>query len=1603
MSKRHWMSRVALLFLVLPLTSKAQLPPDLPTDPQGIADYLNELASRETRYIEDPETGTSYLDYSSKDKFDNIVADLPSDVMEEVREIWEAEEEADLKRQMEQGAAQQLLSIQLSPEQWVHTTANFFISAQLDPTISIEGTAGQQLIDSRSFYADKLQALAQESEFLTTAITVAGAELKETEAAITRADGWIWNDSDLEQLTETAETLRTQINSYQLQLGAANGAYGRTLSEAAGYERTLVIQGLADNDEARAAEEERRYQEAVRLTNELAANRVQMVEGMNAWDFRISEATDPDQIARLEEARDLWLSGQQVELYGRGQDLARHYTESAGLGIGAGNDQQLLGQVVGRGLDVRATLEADAIENLESTSEYMFNRVTVLTGGAARTDSFDHSFSDFIDDAGEGIYEAYFTYDGAVAYYERLGNYGLGLGEVVWDAGTGLADLGFEVLIDTPGELLTPTFVDDVFDPFGDDNLAAGWAFADSAPGLADEVLRNTAIMYNDQYGLGLNIAAPETQVVFDTTQGLFNHASRALEQGNANDMSRWLGYGIGTAGTFVVAPEVELAKAVAITARAAPKAVNALRTIQRGETATEAAANVIRHQEFVDVATSVASHEELVTAWQRLGPDAPAGLPEPTFGALDAPTPLPDGPPVTAAPGGQPVFGELDAPTPLSDGAPPAAAPDGQPVYADLDAPTPRPGRPPMAGISPSGVPTQPAQLLDGPNGLTLQIGGEEFVLEPILVGAGGFTDVYKVQGANLVVKHTKATPGSIDDLITAQQAVVADNMGNAALAALGEDVVKVPTVFHQGRLTPDSAGAGYVTVAEFVPEPTLAKQIIGAGRTTPTARQQAGLDRLHAAAAEADVVLFDGKLDNIAMGDDGIAIVVDGGGTFPVRPGTAPEIRADLDVVPEVVRNAEPHAQRATWMQFMQDNHGDKVLWDVVAGEGLPYASLNDGFYNPLGAVKQAELNSAIQMSGRTPSLTPLRMPTDVPTGLAPAVATAIPQPISASPAFDRSTCLTPPDSAFATSVRVKPPLGPLGRGGRYLQSLGFNPRDISIFDDRLFDAPVPTAFIGQPPVSRPPLVVNPEPYCSGFGAIGRAWSMVDANAIVANVNLPTGTNGLIRSICIGRQNMNGTCPDDAPLVSVVNENIFSPTMVAEAELLPNPFRTEQAVNDPLFNRSGSWGQAASDQWAIQAVGIDEDLLARGVEEGESVVVAVIDTGLAWSHPDIDTGSIWINRDEIVGNHIDDDGNGYIDDVLGWNFVDDNNLAWDLDGHGTLVSGIIVASSNNEEGMTGMNPQAKVMVLRALDERGNTRASYVAEAIVYAANNGARVINLSVGGATKSPVEQMAVDYARSQGVVVIAAAGNQGTDLSGYGPGGEGGVITVAATGYEGDRLASSNWGPQVDIAAPGQDVLGPRALGTDLMAKFEDIEYEPGENIVGENRKYYRATGTSFSAPIVAGAASLLFSQMPTLSGEQVERMILNSAQDIESPGIDQYSGYGLLDLRAALEANPEFYIEASIDGVAVVELDGAPYLQVLGSASANELDEVELQYAPANSDRWETVDREDDEVVDEVLGIIPAVNLQGATEWVLRVVTRHSNGQEREAQFLLTLG
>ncbi|MFH1002230.1 MAG: S8 family peptidase, partial [bacterium] len=257
----------------------------------------------------------------------------------------------------------------------------------------------------------------------------------------------------------------------------------------------------------------------------------------------------------------------------------------------------------------------------------------------------------------------------------------------------------------------------------------------------------------------------------------------------------------------------------------------------------------------------------------------------------------------------------------------------------------------------------------------------------------------------------------------------------------------------------------------------------------------------------------------------------------------------------------------------------------------------------------------------------------------------------------------------------------------------------------------------------------------------------------------------------------------------------------------------RTTFIPNDPYYSSKGAWGQSYDDLYGLKKdkMNVEE---AWDKSKGEGILVAVIDTGVDYNHEDI-KDNVWINQGEDVNhngivdegdfNKIDDDGNGYIDDVRGWDFVNHDNDPKDGYGHGTHCAGTIAAAGDNNLGIIGVASKAKIMVIKGLSDSGSGTTIDLANAIYYAVDNGANILSNSWGGAGSSQIYEAVFQYAEDNGALAIAAAGNGYSDAANFTPANVSSVLAVAAIGHDNLKASFSNWGDTVGIAAPGVNIL------------------------------------------------------------------------------------------------------------------------------------------------------------------------------------------------------
>ncbi|MFH1235674.1 MAG: S8 family serine peptidase [Parcubacteria group bacterium] len=383
----------------------------------------------------------------------------------------------------------------------------------------------------------------------------------------------------------------------------------------------------------------------------------------------------------------------------------------------------------------------------------------------------------------------------------------------------------------------------------------------------------------------------------------------------------------------------------------------------------------------------------------------------------------------------------------------------------------------------------------------------------------------------------------------------------------------------------------------------------------------------------------------------------------------------------------------------------------------------------------------------------------------------------------------------------------------------------------------------------------------------------------------------------------------PDTWPLNMISAKNAWDVLYVKRGDIYQDGKIDQQDVNllgkyinEDLMALVSPWergdvnGDEALDQGDIDYL---TAYLAGGREPVDysknTVTIAVVDTGVNATHEDLQ-GRIWTNADEIPDNSIDDDENGFVDDVHGWDFThctgsrcavekNEDNDPRDQNGHGTHVAGTIAANLNNQKGIAGVCPHCMVMPIQGIEPTGFGFLDDLARSILYAVDNGADVISMSWIAGVESELLHDAIQYASQAGTVLVASAGNANSDAEPYIPAGYDEVITVASVDHYGVKSDFSNWG-KIDVAAPGGDsirehagyepspfmgrnILSLRAAGTDM--------YGDGISIV--KNLYYRARGTSMSSPHVSGLAGLVITRHPEFTAEQVRGAIEESAIDV----------------------------------------------------------------------------------------------------------------------------
>lgn len=317
----------------------------------------------------------------------------------------------------------------------------------------------------------------------------------------------------------------------------------------------------------------------------------------------------------------------------------------------------------------------------------------------------------------------------------------------------------------------------------------------------------------------------------------------------------------------------------------------------------------------------------------------------------------------------------------------------------------------------------------------------------------------------------------------------------------------------------------------------------------------------------------------------------------------------------------------------------------------------------------------------------------------------------------------------------------------------------------------------------------------------------------------------------------------------------------------------------------KTNPWGLPISQP---KDIGI-EAVWNQGFHGDRNIIIAVIDSGIDIEHPDLE-GNIFTNEREIPGNGIDDDENGFIDDIHGWNFVTNSPDVHDPAGHGTHIAGIIGARGDNDFGVKGVAWQTTLLPVVYLDKDGVGNLKNSLAAVKYAVDMGAKIINASWGGYTKDEIRDL-IRWAGEKDVLFITTSGNDGEnlDMYPYYPASYhlDNMIVVGSSEFSDGLTGDSNWGKNtVDILAPGISILSTLP-----------------------NNRYGTMSGTSMSAPHVAAAAALIWSQHPDWSYREVKAALLKTSRLY--PSYQNRVLYGRLDMPAlfAGEDNQKFFPQA----------------------------------------------------------------------------------------------
>ncbi|MCX5697440.1 MAG: S8 family serine peptidase [Candidatus Omnitrophica bacterium] len=440
------------------------------------------------------------------------------------------------------------------------------------------------------------------------------------------------------------------------------------------------------------------------------------------------------------------------------------------------------------------------------------------------------------------------------------------------------------------------------------------------------------------------------------------------------------------------------------------------------------------------------------------------------------------------------------------------------------------------------------------------------------------------------------------------------------------------------------------------------------------------------------------------------------------------------------------------------------------------------------------------------------------------------------------------------------------------------------------------------------------------------------------------------------------------------------------------------ETTPNDPFLSSRGSWQQEYDDLWGIKKV---QSQQTWAVSQGQDVVVAVIDSGVDYNHSDL-WDNIWVNpavpdrnqdgkKDlndcDSNANHIIEPGE-ITDNMIGWNFANNNNDPMDGFGHGTHCAGTIAAVGNNAQGVIGVAPRARIMPLKGLKNDGSGSIQDLANCVLYAAEHGAKVLSNSWGATGTSWLLMDAFHYAYAAGCVCIAAAGNANIDCINYTPASIDTVLAVAASDQNDGKCYFSNFGNKVAVCAPGggtpdntYNILSTMSDQSVWAVTYPGYKVAPG---------YWRMAGTSMACPHVAGVAALILAAHQNMTNDEVGQALRSSADDVGPAGWDRYAGHGRVNAFRAVTLADQPVIIASISSIDT-SMFTQGVIKINGKAKAAQGCTYKVEYRVPSGGQWKPI-AASSPVNDTFLADWNILGLPEDGVYLIRVVATDTAGQ-----------